>query len=129
MKTTEPVILAHRIQLDPTAEQELAFRKSCGCARFTWNWGLAAYKAQLDAKLKPNVFEIKKQFNKIKEAEFPWIKESPKDANQQPFANLKAALTRFFKKTAIFPKFKRKGEHDSFYIANDKFEVSGGCAR
>jgi len=42
------MILAHKIQLDPTYKQAQAFRQACGVARYTWNWALdqmeTAYK-------------------------------------------------------------------------------------
>src|SRR6184192_3914666 len=34
------VILAHRIELDPTEKQKEYFRQACGTARFVWNWAL-----------------------------------------------------------------------------------------
>ena len=123
------MILAHRIQLLPTPEQDTFFRKACGCSRFSWNWALGEYKKEFDAGGKPRLNELKKRFNSVKETEFPWIYESPKDANQQPFSNLKSAFSRFFKKTAGFPQFKCKGVRDSFYLSNDKFTVYGKSAR
>ena len=58
--------------------------------------------------------------------QFPWVYESPRDANAQPFANLDKAFKRFFKGLAKRPKFKKKNQcRDSFYVANDKFRVDG----
>jgi putative transposase len=119
------VILAHRIALDLTVEQRIAMARAAGVARFTWNWALARWEEQYKAGEKPNAGKLKKEFNALKREEFPWMLESPKDANQQPFANLDKAYRRFFKKTAKRPKFKRKGQHDSFYVSNDKFTVDG----
>ncbi len=31
----------------------------------------------------------------------------------------------FFRERAKYPKFKKKGKHESFYLANDKFRVDG----
>ena len=115
--------LAHTIRLYPNKAQETFFKKACGCARVAYNYGLGEYKKQLDAGQKPKVFDIKKQFNQEKKTLYPWMSETNKDANQQPFANLQSAFSRFFKKQAKFPVFKKKGIKDSFYIANDKFGV------
>jgi len=123
------VILAHRIALDPTVEQRIAFARACGVARKAWNWGLNEWNRAYEAGEKTNANEIKKKWNKIKFVEFPWVRESPKDANQQPFANLSTAFQRFFKKKANHPDFKHKGEHDSFYVSNDKFKVDGLIVR
>lgn len=35
---------SHVIRLNPTAEQEVYFRKACGVARHAYNWALARWK-------------------------------------------------------------------------------------
>ena len=124
------MILSHKIALNTNKTQEELLSKAAGCARFTFNWGLARwnemYKAwKGDNTLpKPTANIIKKEFNKIKEVEFPWIYESPKDANQQAFAFLNTAFTRFFNKLGKYPQFKKKNKsRDSFYMSNDKFWI------
>lgn len=123
------MILSHRIQLDPTVEQQIAFAKACGCARKAWNWALDEWEKQYKANKKPTAFKLKLKWNKIKAVKFPYVMESPKDANQQPFSNLGKAFSRFFKKTARRPRFKRKGEHDSFYISNCCFRIEDKIVR
>jgi putative transposase len=123
------VILAHRIALDPTAEQSIALARACGVARFTWNWALAEWKKQYSEGCNPNASKLKKLWNTIKERAFPWVYESPKDANQQPFANLDKAFRRFFKTKHGHPQFKKRGIHDSFYISNDKIRLSDEAIR
>jgi len=118
------MILSHKIQLLPNKGQTIELLKACGCARFAYNWGLAEWTKQYKEGLKPKAKDIKKKFNKIKGEEFPWIYESPKDANQQPFSNLDTAFQKFFKKTAKYPTFKKKGQRDSFYVSNDKVSLS-----
>jgi putative transposase len=88
-----------------------------------YNYGLSEYKNQLNSGEKPSVLEIKKKFNQDKKVLYPWMSETNKDANQQPFANLQSAFSRFFKKQGNFPVFKKKGTKDSFYISNDKFGI------
>ena len=99
--------------------------KACGVARFAWNWALAEWERQYKAGEKPTAKALKLKWNSIKAREFPWVYDSPKDANQQPFANLDKAFRGFFKKTGRYPRFKAKGRHDSFYVSNDKMEVAG----
>lgn len=125
MVYSSPVNLSHKIRLRPTPEQIVALKKACGCARFAWNWGLAEWKKQYEAGLKPTGFSLQKRFNAIKEVEFPWVYESPKDANQRPFANLQKAFGNFFAKRSKYPKFKSKGAHDSFYVSNTVFSLDG----
>ena len=120
------VTRSHKIALDPTADQQQQFRRAAGVARFTWNWALAEWKRQYQAGEKPTALGLKKQFNAIKGEQFPWVYESPRDANAQPFANLGKAFARFFRKEARRPRFKKKGKcRDAFYVANDKFHVDG----
>lgn len=124
------MILSHKIELNPTKEQITQFEKACGCARFAYNWALNKWNEQYkvwkgnNTLPKPNANLIKKEFNSIKEKEFPWIYESPKDANQRSFFNLNKAFQKFFKKTAKYPTFKKKFKKDSFYISNDKFSIN-----
>jgi putative transposase len=123
------VILAHRIALAPTVEQSIALARACGVARFSWNWALAEWNRQYEAGQKPSAAKLKKQWNEIKGSEYPWVYLSPKDANQQVFSNLGKAFSRFFKKQARRPRFKKKGAHDSFYVSNDKLWLEGTSVR
>ena len=124
------VTRSHKIALDPTPEQEASFRKAAGIARVAWNWALAEWNRQYKAGEKPDGPGLKKRFNAIKRESFPWVYESPRDANAQPFAHLDNAFKRFFRKEVRKPRFKKKGRcKDSFYIANDKFRVEGKNVR
>lgn len=115
--------IAHTIRLYPNKAQETFFKKACGCARVAYNYGLSEYQKQRKEGGKPDILEIKKKFNQEKKTLYPWMSETNKDANQQPFINLKSAFTKFFKHQSKYPVFKKKGIKDSFYISNDKFGV------
>ncbi len=124
------MMLAHQIRLDPTAAQAQYFRQAAGTARFVWNWALAEWNAEYAQGKKPSGMKLKKQFNAMKYEQFPWLHEIHRDAHAQPFANLQRAWTRYFSqkkagKEAFAPVFKKKGVRDSFYLANDKFEMDG----
>jgi putative transposase len=114
------MILAHKIELKPSKTQLIGLKKAAGCARYTWNWALAEWNRQYEQGLKPKSMDLKKQWNREKPE---WVYESPKDANQQPFMFIEKAWVRFFKRISDKPTFKKKGEHDSFYLSNDKFSV------
>jgi len=122
--------LTHKIEIKPNKKQQVIIHKACGTSRFTYNYALKQYESiynqhkENNNNPKPNINEIKKEFNRIKEDQFPWIYESPKDANQQPFANLKTAFNRFFKGKGKYPKLKKKKINESFYISNDKFKLN-----
>ena len=118
-------ILAHKIRLTPTLEQEVYFKKACGTARFVYNWALQEWQTQYRAGGQPSAFGLKTRFNAIKRTAFPWISEVTKCAPEGAFRNIGKAFANFFAKRANFPTFKRRGVHDSFAIDNSKFSVDG----
>jgi len=42
------MMLAHKIALDPTNKQRTYFARTCGTARFSYNWALAEWERQLN---------------------------------------------------------------------------------
>ena len=119
------MILSHKIRIYPNSEQEQFLKKSCGVARFVYNWGLAEWQNQYKNGEKPNHLKLRKQFNSIKKQEFPFVCEVSKCCSQNSFANLDRAYKNFFAKRTKYPKFKKKGVHDSFKLDNDRFRLSG----
>jgi putative transposase len=115
----------HKIALDPTVCQEAYFRRCCGVSRFTYNWALAEWKKQYAAGEKPSGTALKKQFNALRHVDFPWTGEVLRDATAQPFVNVQRSFQNFFENRSKYPRFKKKGIHDSFYCANDKFNIDG----
>ena len=126
---------AHKIRLNPTPDQAVYFRKATGTARFAYNWALDQVKQALNAGKSPDsVLTLKKRFNAIKRAQFPWVYEVTKCAVEGAFVNLASALSNFFAskrgqrigQRMGFPRFKRKKRGvGSFYLANDKFSLDG----
>jgi putative transposase len=119
------MIYAHQIALDLTQAQEAYCRRAAGTSRFTYNWALAEWQRQYQAGEKPMAQAIKAQWNALKHTDYPWVGAVHKDANQQPFAHLATAFQKFFRHETGYPRFKKKGQHDSFYISNDKCQVQG----
>jgi putative transposase len=117
--------LTHKIRLRPNREQESYFLKACGTSRFVWNWALEAWEQSCRRGEKPNALELKRQFNAIKAEAYPWTYEVSKYASQQPFIHLQSAFQRFFRKQSKYPRFKRKGVHDAFYVGGDHVQVKG----
>ncbi|MFP3553251.1 transposase [Paraburkholderia sp. SIMBA_049] len=127
--------LTHRIQLKPTPAQADYFVRACSTARFVWNWALAEWNRQYAAGQKPRAMAIKKQFNAIKYQRYPWLRGIHRDAHSQPFEHIDRAWKRFVGEVRSgskphAPRFKHKGRcRDSFYVANDRFKVSGQIVR
>ena len=68
---------------------------------------------------------LKKRLNAIKGKEFPWIYEVTKYAAQQSFLHLQTAFRKFFANGARYPRLKRKGVHDRFYVGNVHVKLAG----
>jgi putative transposase len=129
---------AHKIRINPTAEQVEYLKRACGTRRFIYNWGreqwekqYQAYKAEQETfpeaerRLKvPNALALKAQFNAIREEAYPWTYDVTKCVVEGAFDDLKRAYDNFFAGRADYPKYKKKGKsHESFYLSNDKFTV------
>lgn len=128
------MILAHKIALDPTNAQRTYFAKACGVARLAYNWGLAEWKDQYAVGGKPSEAALRRQFNAIKRDRFPFVMEVTKCAPQHAIMHLGDAFKNFFRRIKAgekpgFPRFKKKGVHDSFTLSNDQFDIDGFCIR
>ncbi|WP_293226239.1 helix-turn-helix domain-containing protein [Microcoleus sp. PH2017_16_JOR_D_A] len=112
------MLLSIKTKLKLNKIQATVMSKHAGIARFTYNWGLATWSNLYKDGLKPNKYLLKKFFNNHVKPEFTWIKEAGicQKITQYAFDNLGDAFTRFFSKKAGYPKFKKKGHHDSFTI-------------
>jgi putative transposase len=113
-------------------------KRACGTRRFLYNWGREQWEKQYQAykeeqetvseqerKLKPpHALALKKQFNEIREQEYPWTYDVTKCVVEGAFDDLKKAYDNFFAGRAEYPRYKKKGKsHESFYLSNDKFTV------
>jgi putative transposase len=115
------MIRAHKIRLNPTSEQETYFYKAAGTSRFAYNWAVEVWSTSEGKK--PSAALLKKQFNAQKP---DWAYEVTKCAAEGGFIDFANALDKHYKEGAGEPQFKsRKRGHFSFYLANDKFWVSG----
>ena len=123
------MILAHKIRLDPNNKQSTYLAKACGVARFAYNWALDRWKTQYDAGEKVSEGKLRKELNAIKREEYPWMLEVTKCAPQLAIKDLGKAFQNFFAKRADFPKFKKKGQRDSFGLSNDQFSIKGKTIR
>lgn len=120
------MIRAHKIKLAPNKAQIEYFSKACGVARHAYNWALDEWQKQFKAGKKPSEISLRKQYNAIKPVDFPWALDVTKCAPQQAIKNLGVAYNNAFRRAKEgkkgakigFPKFKKKGLHDSFRADN-----------
>ena len=106
---------AYKFELMPNGEQCRAMRQYAGCCRVVYNKALAWQNAQYQAD---NTFRF--SYTKIAnllpqwKTELAWLKDAPSQTLQQALKNLESSFRNFFAKRADFPKFKKKGQSDSF---------------
>lgn len=113
---------AYKFRLVPTNKQVDILNKTVGSCRFIYNYFL---KLNMDTYEQTNKFvfnvEMMNKLPDLKE-QYEWLKEVFSQSLQQVCRNLDTALKRFFKGLSEFPKFKKKGKHDSF-TCPQKFRV------
>ena len=119
------MLKTHKIALDPNNIQRNWFAQQCGYARFAYNQALADFKTELEQDNFLSAPKLNKRFNDAKK-EHDWIKGMDQVvANKSIFVNLSSAINNWVGKRAKFPKFKRRGKHDSFTTNNQSVEVKG----
>lgn len=115
-----------RIRLELNNKQVTMAVQHCGVSRHAYNWGLALCKDRYEHGEKhPTAIDLHKLLVKEVKSTNPWYYESSKFSPQQALRNLDIAFKRFFTKKAKYPVFKKKGQHDSFYL--EGAIVTNGC--
>lgn len=118
------MLLGFKTQVNLNNEQRTVFAKHAGTARHAYNQGLALTQHLLDwnganpsNKIKfPSAIDLHKWYVASVKPEFPWIYEVSKCAGQYALKALRDGWDRCFKKLSSPPRFKRKGQHDSFML-------------
>ena len=109
---------AFKFRLKTNRPIESKMAQFAGCCRFVWNKALALQKERLEAgEYCLSYPETAAELLKWKtDPESSFLKEAPSQALQQTLKNLDKALKEAFdkKNPKCFPKFKKKGFHDSF---------------
>lgn len=120
---------AYKTELKPNNKQRRLLTQYAGTARFVYNWGLAEWKRQYKADGKPSSYKLRKQFNAQKDRECPWVRLMPYAITEAAFGNLHTAFQHFFRRIknsaekAGYPRFKKRGVHDSFQVKNTGVEI------
>jgi putative transposase len=113
---------AFKFELRSHGTQRRQMRRFAGSCRFVYNRGLALQKARFDAgEKKLNYAELCQRLTQWRsETETVWLKDAPTHPLQQALKDLERAYTNFFAKRAELPRFKKKGQHDSFRYPDPK---------
>lgn len=111
------MMLAKKVRLYPTREQEQKLWQSAGTARFIYNWTLNKQEENhKNGKKFISDSDLRKEITKIKKSELKWLNDVSCDIPKQAIKDACKAYIRFFKGKAKKPKFKsRKKSTPSFY--------------
>lgn len=130
------MILSKRIRLFPTKEQEILFKKSCGVARWSYNYfriiNLNQYEIYIaNNKLGRSYYketEVRKHINNdLKNTSHKWLKEVSSNVMKQAVKDCDIAFKRYFKGVSGKPKPRKKALFNSFYVNYETLKrVDGG---
>ncbi|VWD12888.1 DNA-cytosine methyltransferase [Burkholderia aenigmatica] len=113
---------AFKFELMPNGEQQRDMRRFAGSCRFVYNKALALQKENYEAggKFIGYVAMAKHLTEWRNGGETPWLKDAPVHPLQQALKDMERAYKNFFAKRAAFPKFKKRGQRDSFRYPDPK---------
>ena len=119
------MILAKKVRIYPTKEQEQKLWQSVGTARFIYNYTLAKHEENYrngEKFISDGI--IRKELTQLKKSELIWLNEVSNNVTKQAVKDACNAYKRFFKGLANKPKFKsRKKSKPSFYNDTSKLKV------
>jgi len=116
------ILSAFKYELMPSGQQAHNMRRFAGSCRFVFNKALALQKERYESgEKKLGYAGLCKQLTEWRNgADTPWLKDSPIHPAQQALKDLELAYSNFFAKRADFPRFKKKGNGDSFRYPDPK---------
>ena len=114
------MIIAKKIRLKPTPEQEQKMWQAVGAARFVYNWTL---DRQIENYKNGGKFisdnELRKEITQLKKDELSWLNQVSNNVAKQAVKDCCVAYKNFFTKKAKRPRFKsRKKSKPSFFNDN-----------
>jgi putative transposase len=110
------ILQAFKFQLRPNGQQERDMRRFAGACRFVFNKSLALQNEMHDAgnKYVPYTRMTAWLVEWKGSPETQWLKESPSQPLQQVLKDLDRAYKNLFQKRASYPRYKKRGQNDSF---------------
>jgi putative transposase len=110
-----------KVRLELNNKQITLANKHAGVTRYAYNWGKSVCDLAIqNGEHRPSAIDLHKKFVAEEKSVKPYLYEVSKWSSQQGLRNLDEAYKRIFKvKGSRFPKFKKKGQYDSFYLEGD----------
>ena len=125
---------SYRLELKLNKTQAALCAKSAGTARFAYNWKLDQLIREYEAnKSQATMYDLPKVPSTLGNAQdwhkdwvllksdLPWIRETSKCCGHEALRDLQIAFQRFFQNKSGYPKFKKRGQRDSFRLAGSVF--------
>ena len=100
---------AYKFRLYPTKEQETLIHKTFGCTRFVYNYCLDLKRNNKHL----TKFDLMKELPRLKK-KYPFLREVDSCSLQNAITDLMAGFGLFEKGIGGYPRFKKKGEKESF---------------
>jgi len=122
------MLLAHKIELRPTAGHIQYLDMACGHRRHCYNQLLAHFSHPENKWSKAAGYQ---HFMRVIRPTFPWYNEVSSRVTRNAIDDLDNAFSHFFRRvkkgqTPGFSRFKRRGVRDSFALREaEKFDVAG----
>ena len=113
---------AYKYELQPNGEQQRNMCRFAGKCRLVFNKALALQKERYEqGEKKLGYAGLCKLLTEWRNStETAWLADAPVHPLQQTLKDLERAYTNFFAKRADFPRFKKKGQSDSFRYPDPK---------
>jgi putative transposase len=106
----------YRIYPNKTQSQKLAM--AFGCTRFVWNKAVGAFNEKQEI---PSLIALKAEFTFLSDVSAAILQQKQRD-----FIEFKQQFFNKSRKTKVQrPRFKKKGQRDSFRLPNQKFKIVG----
>ena len=111
----------------PTPEQEAILARTFGCARYVYNWALAARTKAFKDGERMSYADTDRALTVLKrQPETVWLNEVSSVPLQQALRDLQSAFAAFFDKRAGYPAFKKKSARATARYTRSAFRFSDG---
>jgi len=117
------MLKAYKYRIYPTREQQVLMNKTFGCTRYVYNTCLYLRKWLWERRQTISAFDLIKQLADAKK-EISWLREPDSQALNATILNMDKAYQHFFNHGYGFPKYKKRGGHQSFQCPGNTREVN-----
>ena len=120
-----------KFRIYPNKEQQKIIDQTFGCCRLIYNKALAMRKEAYEKNEKIGYKQTSAMLTELKtQEEFAFLKEADSIALQQALRDLDMSFSRFFKKYARYPKFRKKSDnHQSYRTLSKNICFAGNYIR